>query len=283
MYDADHFSLYLAAICITQLGTVHDLRERHDRAASSPDRLRRRGTVSQPSHASFVKSGFSPMRIDSGSLSLREAVPFNGGHPTFRDANEDKAVTGRIGYEPFSWLRASISASRSGDLDVNGDRISAQYFGNGFFFPLGEGETTDSFNVGLLQADVELSWRSGRLWGGGGYIDFEESGPEAVKDHTGSYFQLGMVQTIYGDLYGAGRFSQIFANDGFAIVGQGSIENFKESELTDNLWRLSLGLGYRLNAHVVLKAEFSMERGEDILGNDLKDRDMIGLQLAFGF
>ena len=51
MYGADHFSLCLAAICITQLGTVRDVREGLDRAAASPDRLRKRGSFTKARRA----------------------------------------------------------------------------------------------------------------------------------------------------------------------------------------------------------------------------------------
>jgi len=57
-----------------------------------------------------------------GKVSYAVAVQ-NGGVPGARDYNSDKSVAGRISYDPNRWLHLSVSAMRTGDLDVNGDGV----------------------------------------------------------------------------------------------------------------------------------------------------------------
>ena len=61
----------------------------------------------------------------------------NGGAPVARDFNGDKAVVGRLGYDPTRWLHLSVSAMRTGDLDVNDDFLSELWFGGGWFRSIG--------------------------------------------------------------------------------------------------------------------------------------------------
>jgi len=99
MYDADHFSLSLAAMCITQLGTVHDLREEHHRAASSPDRLRRRGTMSKSHHTPPASSSVrSRPTLVGAPLSL---PPRSGCVQRVRDERKRGAPSRRLEARSF--------------------------------------------------------------------------------------------------------------------------------------------------------------------------------------
>ena len=85
--------------------------------------------------------------------------------------------------------------------------------------------------------------------------------------------------------YTAARFSRITANDGFPIVGFGDFDAFlfDDDKLTEELWRLSLGLGYRIGKNVLLKAEYSFENGTQIDGVKRDDENFFGLEAAIKF
>jgi hypothetical protein len=83
--------------------------------------------------------------------------------------------------------------------------------------------------------------------------------------------------------YTAARFGQIFAPKGFPLVGNGASDDYLFGPLTENLWRLSLGLGYRWNRHFVVKAEYLIERGRETSGKKRTHEDMIATEAAFGF
>jgi len=53
--------------------------------------------------------------------------------------------------------------------------------------------------------------------------------------------------------------------------------------LTTDMWRLSLGLGYRWSKNLVLKVEYTLERGEEVGGEDRNDEDLVAAELAFAF
>ena len=57
----------------------------------------------------------------------------NGGVPDTRDFNADKAVTGRISYDPNSHWHFSVSGMRTGNLNAANDSLSAEWFTGGFF------------------------------------------------------------------------------------------------------------------------------------------------------
>src|SRR6267378_4226051 len=64
----------------------------------------------------------------------------------------------------------------------------------------------------------------------------------------------------------ANRWSQMFARNGFPILGNGTWSEYfvgPGSSLTENLWRLSLGLGYRFNSNLLLKGEYSFNEGKE--------------------
>ncbi|MBI2925567.1 MAG: response regulator [Verrucomicrobia bacterium] len=109
----------------------------------------------------------------------------NGGRPTLRDFTSDKAVVGRVGYDPNRWLHLSLSALRTGDLDVKNDRMSELWFGNGFIRALGPAATTTRFHADLAEGDVQARWRRGHVKSAGGYLRtgdkvrvvFQDNGP----------------------------------------------------------------------------------------------------------
>ena len=217
----------------------------------------------------------------------------NGGYKTFDDKNSDKSITLKVGFEPVNWLRVSASAMRTGTLDAQ-DGCAALWFGNHFISPLNLPEPTQDFEAELAELDVRVTWDGGHFAAAVGWFGLEGEG-KPLSDDTGEkvpnpersdldmlYYYLEGVQTIVRDFYGAVRFSQVDADDGYLLFGQ-SDPALGVSRFTTEAWRLSLGLGYRFAENFVAKAEYSIERGKLDDGRDLNDQDLFGLQLAFGF
>ena len=53
--------------------------------------------------------------------------------------------------------------------------------------------------------------------------------------------------------------------------------------LTEEIWRLSLGLGYRWSQNLLVKAEYSFERGKELGGKKRNHEDLFGIEAAFKF
>jgi FtsZ-binding cell division protein ZapB len=207
----------------------------------------------------------------------------NGGHPALRDFNADKSVAGRVSYEPTAWLYTSLSAMRTGALHPVDDRFSELWFGNGFVRSLGKPETTSAFAAEVFEADVQGRWRTGHLKAAGGYLRYDDDDRAADNRRDVFYYYVEGVQQLNAKLYAAARVSQVFARDGFPLVGNGSFGRYQFRELTEELWRLSLGLGYRFSRHLVLKAEYSVNGGEDLGGGRRRGENFFALQAAAGF
>jgi len=67
------------------------------------------------------------------------------------------------------------------------------------------------------------------------------------------------------------------------LVGNGDMGAYLFGPLTDRMWRLSLGLGYRWNQHLVLKTEYTLERGRETSGVKRDHEDMFATEAVFGF
>jgi hypothetical protein len=52
---------------------------------------------------------------------------------------------------------------------------------------------------------------------------------------------------------------------------------------TDEIWRLSLGLGYRLNHNLTIKGEYTFEHGREINGGHRDHEDLVGVEAAYKF
>jgi hypothetical protein len=203
----------------------------------------------------------------------------DGGISTLNDNEADKAVSGRIGYDPASWLHLSVSGMRTGHLSVANDGISGEWFGNGFFTPL-SATSTSIFQATLAEADAQAKWKGGYLRLAGGYADYDDNRP-AVDDHRDIYYYYAEVlQHLAPKFYGAVRWSQILAPGGYPILANSTA--FPGLSTTD-LWRLSLGLGYRFNEHLLLKIEYAFEQGRLANGGFRDHENLFGAEAAFKF
>src|SRR5205823_217522 len=125
----------------------------------------------------------------------------------------DKAVVGRIGYDPAKWLHLSASAMRTGDLDVQKDQFSELWFGGGFIRQLGAPATTTKFQVELLEGDAQFLWPRGHLKSAGGWLRFDDNDPTTDhRRHVHYYYLEGRERQVLwrGTLepgFRSGRFS----------------------------------------------------------------------------
>ena len=206
----------------------------------------------------------------------------NGGMPDSGNLNADKAVMGRIGYDPANWLHLSVSGMRTGNLNAQDHQLSEMWFGNGFFRSIGGTNTTD-FGTELVEGDVMANWRGGHVDAFGGYIHYGDNDPGINHQRDVYYYSVEGEQVVVGKLYAAARFSQILAHNGFPIVGNGMFGEYLFGPLTDDLWRLSAGVGYRWSQHLVLKGEYTFERGQQVNGVQRDHEDLFAAELAFSF
>lgn len=216
-----------------------------------------------------------------GKFSYVAAVQ-NGGIPDTRDFTPDKSVAGRVSYDPTPQWHLSLSGMRTGDLDVHQDQLSAMWFGGGFFRSLGSPATT-SFGVDLAEADIQFRLPHGHVSAFGGYIHYGDNDPAAANGRDGYYYSVEAVHDIVGKLYGGARFSQVLAGRGFPVVGNGDFGDYLFGPLTTELWRLSLDLGYRWSQNLLLKAEYSFERGRTADGETRNREDLFALEAAYRF
>ena len=218
---------------------------------------------------------------NAGKWSYAFAVQ-NGGIPDTADYDGDKALAGRLSFDPVPRLHLSLSAMRTGNLDVQGDKLSAMWFGNGFFRSLGSPATT-TFHSELFEGD--LIWRlpHGQVHAFGGYIHYDDNDPAANNQRDVYYYSLEAVHDLSRKFYAAARFSQIFAHNGFPIVANGEFGDYLFQTLTSQIWRLSLGVGYRWSPNLLIKAEYAMERGKTTEGEKRDHEDLLGLEAAYQF
>lgn len=197
------------------------------------------------------------------------------------DFNADKSIAGRLGYSPTHWLRLSASAMRTGNINVQQDGIAALWFGNAYLSSIGSPSTT-LFHSELAEGDVQLRLGRGQIKAAGGYLHYGDNDTAANNNRDVYYYFVEGQYDVTKKLFAAARFSQIMANDGFLLIGDGSFQNYG-SALSKNLWRLTLGTGYRFSPNLVLKADYSLERGEQSNGETRDHEDLFDIELAYRF
>ena len=120
----------------------------------------------------------------------------NGSEPLIQDFDADKAIVGRFKYKFNPNIHISLSAMRTGDIDVQQDEFSGIWFGNSELRALGSEETTSKFHAGLIQLDGHWGWKSGHIHAGGGYLNYEDNDSAADNGRDVYYFQIEGVQNL---------------------------------------------------------------------------------------
>ena len=206
----------------------------------------------------------------------------NGGHAVAFEGTSDKSATARLTYQPKSWLRLSGSAMRTGDLSPQTEGISEMWFGNSFFTSLGNPNTTTRFHADLAEGDLEFLFSRGHLKLAGGGIHYDDNDRSGNNRRDIAYYYAEGMFRFTKQFYGAARYSQVLADEGFFIPANGDWNKYGAA-LTDNLWRLSLGLGYTPNPNLVFKLEYTFERGRETNGDAREHEDFFGAQAALRF
>ena len=201
----------------------------------------------------------------------------DGGVSTLNDNTTDKSVAGRVGYDPAAWLHFSLSGMRTGDLNAGSD-LSAIWFGNGFFKSIGS-PATSLYRVNLAEFDAAAKWKGGYVKAAGGYVGYDDNDPAADNHRDIYYYYVEALQHLMPKIYGVTRLSQIRAAGGYPIVGDTATFGLP----TSDLWRLSLGLGYSLSSHLVLKVEYMFEQGQLSTGGPRNHENMFATEAAFKF
>jgi len=194
------------------------------------------------------------------------------------DHTSDKTVAGRVGFDPTPHLHLSLSGQRTGDLDAKADKLSGLWFGNLFFMPIGSSKTS-TYGVTMGEADARYTWKGGHVAAAGGYAAYDDKDPLGHNHRDIYYYYVEGMQRVWSKLYGAARFSQILTPGGYPVMGDSSEFGVRMNEL----WRLSLGLGYQFNQHLALKTEYTFEHGMRHDGSSRGHVDMYALEAVFKF
>ena len=210
----------------------------------------------------------------------------NGGWPMAQDFTKDKSVAGRIAYDPTPRWHFSVSAMRTGDLDANLDYLSELWIGGGWFLSIG-GPGTTRFHANLIEGDVAYRWKNGHLKAFGGVACYDDNDPAQSNERTLYFYSIEAQQFLTKKFYAATRFGQILVEDGYPLPGHGDwndyLFNLAPNGLAENLWRLSLGLGYQFSENLVVKVEYAIERGEQVTGESRDQEDLFAAHAAFKF
>ena len=174
---------------------------------------------------------------------------------------------------------------RTGKLATVADNLSELWFGNGFFRALGPSASTPTFWANLLEFDATARWNGGHISAAIGQVRFDDSDTQRDNSRDMKYGYVEAVQSITAPLFTAVRYSEIRAPRGYPLVGWGTMGAyfFKPGVLTEELRRVSVGLGYRFGPPLVLKAEYSWESGRMTSGAKRDHEDFFGTQLGVKF
>ncbi|MEJ0090300.1 MAG: hypothetical protein WDM80_11230 [Limisphaerales bacterium] len=215
-----------------------------------------------------------------GKFSYCVAVQ-NGGGNGVQDFTDDKSVAGRISFDPDQHWHFSVSGMRTGNVNAQQEFTSAEWFGNGFFQPIGSPLTT-TFNVNAVELDMTARWAGGYVKAYGGYAQYSDNDPLGNNSRDIFYYSAEVLQNLPKKFYAVARFSEVIANKGIPVVGNGDSNKYFSTLVTD-LWRLSLGIGYRFSDRLIIKTEYAFEQGKQVNGESRDHENFFGTEVAFKF
>jgi predicted porin len=160
--------------------------------------------------------------------------------------------------------------------------LSALWFGNGFFRSIGSPGTT-RFKANLVEGDVQAKLPFLQLKTAGGYINYSDNDPLGSNHRDVYYYYVEGLHDLTQKFYLVARWSQVFANNGFPIVGNGPMGTYLFGELTSDYWRLSLGAGYAFTKNLIVKAEYSFNQGVELDGTPRDQENLVAMEAAFAF
>ena len=208
----------------------------------------------------------------------------NGGASRLRDFNSDKAYTARVSWAPLRWLGLSGSAMRTGALNATSDSLSEVWFGGGFFRALGPAPRTNTYRASLFQAEARAHWKGGHLALALGRAHYADDDPLVDDTRRIRFGSVELVQHLGERVFAAARWSEMRAPRGYLLTGWGQMGTFFfRPSLTEELRRLSVGLGWRIGPPLVWKIEYTRERGRMTTGAARDDEDFVGSEIGVRF
>ena len=214
-----------------------------------------------------------------GKFSYVVAVQ-NNDDDGMQNFSDDKSVAGRISFDPNQHWHFSASGMRTGNINAQNGGISSEWFGSGFFQSIGSSATT-RFYVNAVELDTTARWANGYVKAFGGYAQYGDNDPHQATA-ANFFFSAEVVQNLPENFYAVTRFSEAIAANGYPIMGNGNASNYF-SALTTDLWRLSLGIGYRFSDRLIIKTEYSFEGGQQVNGESRNQENFFGTEVAFKF
>ena len=116
-----------------------------------------------------------------------------------------------------------------------------------------------------------------------GYVRYGDNDPMMNNSRDIFYYSIEAEQKLKRKFYVAARFSEIFAEHGYPIVGLGNFNDYFFGTPATEIWRASFGVGYRFSDNLGLKAEYSLERGNELGGTTRDNEDFFGTEAVFKF
>jgi len=207
----------------------------------------------------------------------------NGSNLYLSDFDVDKAMTLRLGYDPTPDLHLSVSAMRTGDLDAVREPLSEVWMSGAVFRSIGSASTT-TYGAELAEIDAAYTWRNARLSAAAGIARYEDDDPLADNTRDFEYFQIEGTRWLDRHWWLAARYSSLKTEGGYPMVGTGAFgKYFLGDLLTEELQRFTIGGGYRFADNLLIKVDYTFERGELADGTELTDRDQLAAQVGVGF
>ena len=213
-----------------------------------------------------------------GPLQYVAAVQ-NGGTNYAFDFTSSKATTLRLGFDPAPGLHMSLSGLRTGRIAHATDTRAEIWFGNDWIRRRA-GSTAVCFWADAIGGDVRKTFRFGHIAASAGRIRYRDDDPTRRFNTSATYASIEAVARTSRQLHFGSRFSLVDSEKGFNVPGDGQNPS---PRATEHLWRLSLGTGYQLAPQLLLKGEYSFNRGRWLGGARRENENQIATEAAFKF
>jgi hypothetical protein len=203
----------------------------------------------------------------------------NGSNAPANDFTPGKAVTLRLGYDPFPGLHLAVSGLRTGRIAQVGDVRGELWFGNDWLRRR-TGSIAGEFWAEAVQLDIRRTWASGQVGASLGRLRYADNAPWSLPPWRANFASLEGVRQLTHPLHVGARFSLIEAPAGFNLPGDGRTPS---SAPTEFLWRFTAGLGYRLSPQLLLKGDYSVNRGRWLGGATRDGENQVAVEAAYTF
>lgn len=213
-----------------------------------------------------------------GPLQYVAAVQ-NGGTNYAFDFASSKATTLRLGIDPAPGLHLSLSGFRTGRILHATDTRAEIWFGNDWLRRRA-GSAAVSFWADAVGGDVRRTFRQGHIAATAGRIRYRDDDPTRRFNTSATFASLEAVARTSRQLHFGSRLSLMDSEKGFNVPGDGQNPS---PRATEHLWRLSLGTGYQLAPQLLLKGEYSLNRGRWLGGARRENENQIATEAAFKF